>query len=241
MNKLSLVSILLLLLCGCEKPTENLIIEEYNLSTTDISITDKSNSLVETSMDEEKQTEKLEESLAGSMEERLPAATFMLAEWTDLIPKDDLDALLNPPAYIGEIVENSAEDQLNNKLNNLVEATNKDVKDTAYHRALASTRVVDAVNNVAIRLPAYIVPLEFDDEQRVTQFFMVPFFGACIHLPPPPPNQTIFVNYPQGFTLESIYDPYWVSGVIKNSLVENDTAIAAYTMEVHALYIYTDE
>jgi hypothetical protein len=241
MNKLSLVSILILLLCGCEKPTETRVSEQHSVSGTDISTTDKSSSLAETPIVEEKHTERLEESLAGRMEEKLPVATFMLAEWTDLIPKDDLDALLNPPAYIDEIVENSAEDQLNNKLNNLVEATNKDVKDTAYHRALASTSVVDAVNNVAIRLPAYIVPLEFDDEQRVTQFFMVPFFGACIHLPPPPPNQTIFVNYSQGFTLESIYEPYWVSGIIKNSLVENDTAIAAYTMEVHALDIYTDE
>ena len=92
-----------------------------------------------------------------------------------------------------------------------------------------------------IRIPAFIVPLEFDDEQRVTQFFMVPFFGACIHLPPPPPNQTIFVNYPQGFKLDDLTEAYWVSGIIKTSKVENDLATAAYTMEVHYLELYTEE
>jgi hypothetical protein len=70
---------------------------------------------------------------------------------------------------------------------------------------------------------------------------MVPFFGACLHLPPPPPNQTIFVNYPQGLKLESLYDAYWISGVIKTSLVENDTATAAYSMEMYAFELYTEE
>ena len=86
-----------------------------------------------------------------------------------------------------------------------------------------------------------VIDVEFDDEQRVTQFFMVPFFGACIHLPPPPPNQTIYVNYPQGFTLESLVDAYWISGILKTSIVENELAIAAYSMEVHAFELYTDE
>ena len=104
-----------------------------------------------------------------------------------------------------------------------------------------STQVISALNNVPVRIPTFIVPLAFDDEQRVIQFFMVPYFGACIHEPPPPPNQTIFVNYPQGFKLESLTEPYWVSGILKTSLVENDMAIAAYSMEVKIFEPYTDE
>ncbi|KGJ88360.1 DUF3299 domain-containing protein [Colwellia psychrerythraea] len=225
----------MLLLLGCGKPKEIQIVESKNINVISKEIAQKTSAVTKFS-GEVKPVEKLEKTL--------PALTFMSAQWTDLMPKDDLDALLNPPDYIDEIAENSAEDQLNN-----ADLTNKetnagiitDSKENAYHQALASTRIIPAINDAAIRLPAYIVPLEFDDAQRVTQFFLVPFFGACIHLPPPPPNQTIFVNYPQGFTLESLYDPYWVSGVIKTSLVENDTAIAAYSMEVHALDIYTDE
>lgn len=235
MIKLSLISSIVLLLLGCEKPKEIQLVESKNTNVISKDIAQKTPTVTKFP-NEVNQDDKLEKTL--------PALTFMSAQWTDLMPKDDLDALLNPPDYIDEIAENSAEDQLNN-----TDLTNKESnaginigsKDNAYHQALASTRIIPAINNAAIRLPAYIVPLEFDDTQRVTQFFLVPFFGACIHLPPPPPNQTIFVNYPQGFTLESLYDPYWVSGVIKTSLVENDMAIAAYSMEVHALDIYTDE
>lgn len=230
MMKLSLVISVMLLLFGCEKPKEKQIVELKNTNVIAKEVALQT-SAINKLPNEVQQLEKLEKSL--------PELMFMSAQWTDLMPKDDLDALLNPPDYINEIAENSAEDKLTNKETKA--AINSDSKENSYHQALASTRIIPAINNAAIRLPAYIVPLEFDDSQRVTQFFLVPFFGACIHLPPPPPNQTIFVNYPKGFTLESLYDPYWVSGVIKTSLVENDMAIAAYSMEVHALALYTDE
>lgn len=167
----------------------------------------------------------------------LPESAFMTAEWLDLIPQEDLDALFNPPSYLDDIEENSLDDQVNNALKNITD----DPEAERYQQALVSTRVIPELNNVPIRMPAFIVPLEFDDEQRVIQFFMVPFFGACIHEPPPPPNQTIFVDYPQGFELESLIDPYWISGVLKTSLVENDMAIAAYTLEMHDFELYTEE
>jgi len=169
--------------------------------------------------------------------EPIPASDFITAEWLDLIPENDLNALLNPPDYIDDIAENSQEDQLNAQFKNKTNSQSDD----PYQQALMSTQVISALNNVPVRIPTFIVPLEFDDNQRVTQFFMVPYFGACIHEPPPPPNQTIFVNYPQGFKLESLTEPYWVSGILKTSLVENDMAIAAYSMEVKIFEPYTDE
>lgn len=225
MTKLILTSILVLLTFGCEKSAKNDESTPPNLT-------------------EEHQKSVPDESLSGNtknqikpVKEILPASAFMSAEWIDLMPKDDLDALLNPPSYIDDIVENSAQDQLSNSINNTAINGNDD----RYQQALASTRVITTLNNAPIRIPAFIVPLEFDDEQRVTQFFMVPFFGACIHEPPPPPNQTIYVNYPQGFILKSLTEPYWFSGILKTSLIENETAIAAYTMEVHAFEPYMDE
>ncbi|WP_236559678.1 DUF3299 domain-containing protein [Colwellia sp. 20A7] len=167
----------------------------------------------------------------------LPTYDFMTADWLDLIPEDDLDALLNPPDYLDEIVDGSEADKLNDTFKNEIEKSSND----RYQQALVSTRIKPVVNNAPIKIPAFIVPLGFDDEQKVTQFFMVPYYGACIHLPPPPPNQTIFVNYPKGLELESLYDAYWVSGIIKTSLVENETAIAAYSMDVHAIEFYTEE
>ncbi len=169
--------------------------------------------------------------------EPIPASDFITAEWLDLIPENDLNALLNPPDYIDDIAENSQEDQLNAQFKNKTNSQSDD----PYQQALVSTQVISALNNVPVRIPTFIVPLAFDDEQRVIQFFMVPYFGACIHEPPPPPNQTIFVNYPQGFKLESLTEPYWVSGILKTSLVENEMAIAAYSMEVKIFEPYTDE
>lgn len=100
------------------------------------------------------------------------------------------------------------------------------------------------MNGQAVRIPGYIVPLEFNDEMIVTEFFIVSFFGACIHVPPPPPNQIIHVNYPRGFELEALYDPFWVSGVLKTSLIEDDTtnaAYAMYAMEMQSLETYSEE
>ncbi|TYK65830.1 DUF3299 domain-containing protein [Colwellia echini] len=182
---------------------------------------------------------------AENIQPALVPTDFISADWVDLMPKDDLEALLNPPSYLDEIADGSTEDELADKFNNTNDAKNNnetstEASDESYQQALSSTRVITALNNVPIRLPAFIVPLEFDEEQKVTQFFMVPYFGACIHLPPPPPNQTIFVNYPKGIKLNSISDPYWFSGILKTSLIENEMATAAYTLDVHAFEPYTE-
>jgi len=210
MIKLSLVIILSVLLLACEQSNNSISPTKQNVAT---------------------------ENQITTESEVLPVSAFLQTEWTDLLPEDDLDALLNPPSYLDEIVDGSAEDILSNTLKS--EVTNNG--DDRYQQALISTNVKAIVNNAPIKIPAFIVPLEFDDDQNVTQFFLVPFFGACLHLPPPPPNQTIFVHYPQGLKLESLYDAYWISGIIKTSLVENDMATAAYSMEMHAFELYNDE
>ena len=171
----------------------------------------------------------------------LPIAEFITVEWTDLIPEEDLDALLNPPSYLDDIEDGSFEDfsfedQISAQIQNSLAAANDD----SYQLALSSTRVIEAMDGQAIRIAGFIVPLEFDDEQTITQFFLVPFFGACIHVPPPPPNQIIFVNYPQGLKQDSLYDPFWISGVLNTSLVENDMAMAAYSMQMQSYEVYTD-
>ena len=51
----------------------------------------------------------------------------------------------------------------------------------------------------------YPVPLETDAKGRGTLFFLVPYPGACIHVPPPPPNQIVLVRYPKGVALDDIY------------------------------------
>lgn len=103
-----------------------------------------------------------------------------------------------------------------------------------------SSGIVPEVNGTSIRLPGFIVPLEFDSENLITEFFLVPYFGACYHKPPPPPNQTIYVTSPTPIEFESIYDPVWVMGMITTKQAGNDIATAAYSMDLHHLKPYEE-
>lgn len=165
-----------------------------------------------------------------------PISTFKTVEWIDLMPKEDLDALLNPPSYVTDVEDGSFEDLISNKLQNSTAVDSED----RYQQALSSTRIIPEMDGQAIRIPGFIVPLEFNDDKMITGFFLVPFFGACIHVPPPPPNQIIFVSYPQGLKLDNLYDPFWISGVLQTSQVENEVATASYSMQMQSSEMYTE-
>ena len=65
---------------------------------------------------------------------------------------------------------------------------------------------------------------------RVTEFFLVPYFGACIHVPPPPPNQMVYVVMKQGISLDSMYSAYWITGRMKAESRSTTLGAAAYTL-----------
>ncbi|MCH1601167.1 MAG: DUF3299 domain-containing protein, partial [Pseudomonadales bacterium] len=67
----------------------------------------------------------------------------------------------------------------------------------------------------------------------------VPFFGACIHVPPPPPNQIIYVKYEQGVELDSLYDAYYVLGELNGQVVRNEMAESAYSLTAETVEIFT--
>jgi hypothetical protein len=165
-----------------------------------------------------------------------PASVFKTLEWDDLMPADDLDALQNPPNYLYDFEDDSDEDQINSQLANAVTNAVND----RYQQALVSTSIISEMDGRNVRVPGFVVPLEFDDEQTITEFFLVPYFGACIHSPPPPPNQIIYVRAPKGIQLETLYDPFWISGKLSTKLVENYMATAAYSMEMESYEDYTE-
>lgn len=158
-------------------------------------------------------------------------------EWIELMPKDDLQALLNPPAYLYDIEDGSEEDQISSQLSNTIAKADDDV----YQQALNSTRVIDSFNNKLIRIPGFIVPLAFDQKQQVTEFFLVPYFGACIHVPPPPPNQIIFARFAKGKKVSQLYDAFILTGKLKTELIENNMARAAYVLDVHGITPFYDD
>jgi hypothetical protein len=162
------------------------------------------------------------------------SAAYTTLDWIDLIPEDDLEALLNPPDVLNDMVDGPEGDILEQ-----LTGTIGDEKDSSrYLQALVSTKVKPEFNNRKVKIPGYIVPLEFDDNQLITSFFLVPYFGACIHLPPPPPNQIIYSTYDKGISLDMMYDPFWIEGTMTTTLTENDLATASYAMTVEQLTLY---
>ena len=170
---------------------------------------------------------------AVSAEEK---SAFTTVEWADLIPPEVLEILLNPPSYIAEIEDGSAEDQIASQMKNTLAEEEED----AYWRALASTDVNPSMDGQKIRIPGFVVPLEFDEEQTISQFFLVPYFGACLHMPPPPPNQIILVDAPEGVQMSALYEPFWLEGEVSTVVTENDMAKSAYAMQLHKLSPYSE-
>jgi hypothetical protein len=162
---------------------------------------------------------------------------FEEIEWTELMPAEDLEALQNPPDYIMDIEEGSAEDKVVSQGEKSIDT----FFDDDYQRALLSTTVVSEMDGKAIRIPGFIVPLEFNDDKTVSQFFLVPFFGACIHVPPPPPNQVIHVTSSNGVKLENLYTPHWVSGVVNSVFIENEIATATYAMDAVDVEVFWEK
>jgi hypothetical protein len=89
-----------------------------------------------------------------------------------------------------------------------------------------------------VKLPGYIVPLESDAGGMLNEFLLVPYFGACIHVPPPPPNQIVYVKLKKSFNLKSMADPYIVTGIISTKPWTGDMADTDYVMAGDAVELY---
>ncbi|WP_053182438.1 DUF3299 domain-containing protein [Pseudomonas kilonensis] len=103
---------------------------------------------------------------------------------------------------------------------------------------LPNAPVVKTLDGQQIRLPGYIVPLEVSEEGRTTDFLLVPYFGACIHVPPPPSNQIVHVKSEVGVKLDELYQPYWVEGPMQVKPSTSELADAGYQMEAEKIYVY---
>lgn len=102
-----------------------------------------------------------------------------------------------------------------------------------------------ALNGKTIRMPGYLLPLEFTKE-KVTEFLLVPYIGACMHAPTPPANQMVFVTANIPFSSKRLYQAIWVEGQLraekgthKLSLVDGTNDVqAGYTMQATLIEPY---
>jgi len=98
--------------------------------------------------------------------------------------------------------------------------------------------VREDLDGVEIRLPGFVVPVEAD-EKETTGFLLVPYYGACVHVPPPPANQTVYVITEAGAgTRPELFDVIWVTGTMSVKRIENDVAEAGYTLYANRIEPY---
>lgn len=89
--------------------------------------------------------------------------------------------------------------------------------------------VVESLDGKRVRIGGYVVPLDFE-ATTVKEFLLVPFVGACIHVPPPPANQIIYVKSDEGFGVKGSFDPVYVTGTLKVTSTSTGLADAGYSI-----------
>ena len=141
--------------------------------------------------------------------------------WEELVPKDwDPMALFRdrPTALIRE--GSAAEREM---MREMREAWDK-----------APTR--DELKGQRVRLPGYVVPLDLVGD-KLQDFLLVPYFGACIHSPPPPANQIVHVTLkrPQGLRT---MDVVWVTGVMGIERQDTGMGVSAYAIQAESVDPY---
>ncbi|MGE8500314.1 MAG: DUF3299 domain-containing protein [Pseudomonas sp.] len=154
----------------------------------------------------------------------LPASAAEVREltWSDLIPPDA------PP----QVTEPAPIHDLSQLADALAESG------PAAMQQSPAAPVVKALDGQAVKLPGYIVPLDVTDEGRVTEFLLVPYFGACIHVPPPPSNQIVHVRAELGVLLDALYQPFWIEGPLSVEHSSSELAEVGYQMQADKIYAY---
>jgi hypothetical protein len=105
-------------------------------------------------------------------------------------------------------------------------------------QSMPDAPVDEALNGQNVKLPGYIVPLDISEEGFVTSFLFVPYYGACIHVPPPPSNQIVYVTSQKGVRLDELYQPFWIEGAMAVESTTSELAAAGYRMAADKVYPY---
>ena len=146
-------------------------------------------------------------------------------EWEDLMP-EGWDPFAELDALAGDNVQNLSDDSVQ-----ALELFN------AYQDAVRSAPVVTELDGQQVRLPGFMVPLDFEGTE-ISEFLLVPYFGACIHVPPPPSNQIVYVKTVASYPMKELFDPVWVTGEISTQAFLNDVGDAGYTLQATIIEPY---
>lgn len=100
-----------------------------------------------------------------------------------------------------------------------------------------ATRVNTDLEGALVRMPGYIIPME-TTAQGVTEFILVPYVGACIHVPPPPPNQLVFVTAEVPWPSEDMWTAIWVTGRMQARMQSTAIAEIGYALSATEIEEY---
>ena len=100
-----------------------------------------------------------------------------------------------------------------------------------------ATKLNDALDGAYIKMPGYVLPIDISAE-GVTSFIMVPYVGACIHVPPPPANQLVFVDSATPWPSDQLWDPVWVTGQMRHELQSTSLADIGYALTADLIEVY---
>ncbi|MFK7957342.1 MAG: DUF3299 domain-containing protein [Lysobacterales bacterium] len=100
-----------------------------------------------------------------------------------------------------------------------------------------SVEVVAELNGTNVKIPGFIVPLEFEGG-TVSSLLLVPFFGACMHYPPPPANQVVHVTLAKPMVIDSLWEPFWASGQMTTQFRNSEMGAAGYSITSADLTVY---
>ncbi len=148
----------------------------------------------------------------------LPAQAFAASPreigWDDLIP---------PGVPYPEIIGEGALDMVNDTWSPIFDAN--------------ATKFNERLDGAYIRLPGFVIPLEVS-AAGVTDFILVPYVGACIHTPPPPPNQLVLVKAKSPWPSDQLWDAVWVTGTMRTQLQTMQLAQTGYSLFADSMEIY---
>ena len=138
----------------------------------------------------------------------------------------------------GDTTVTPAEIQTARNLSEKLEQAGVDVDGLLAQRAVIARRgqeVDQTLDGKLVRIPGYLLPLEFSG-RKVSEFLLVPWVGACIHTPPPPPNQIVHVTPDQPVEMAGMFAPVWVTGTLETGAVKKTLSMIDGTADIDIGY-----
>jgi len=142
------------------------------------------------------------------------ADDYIELEWEDLLPQDQSSV---PTALRGLLPH--------------------DENAPLFTQQPESTGVRADWNGQVVRLPGFIVPIDYSGTS-VTAFILVPYVGACVHVPPPPANQLVFVTTPEPYESKGLFEPVNVIGMFGVSSLSTHLAEVGYALSADKIEPY---